>query len=257
MFGKCFSYEIKLTWKKMMLLYIIAAVLFVMKMITQNFFSFSLGSHYMEVTLFALINILYALSETTITVYTIYVLCKDYKVTMFSQRGYLTHTLPVNTMTIFWAKIVNGMFWCAMTSIFQIIIMCFDKIFAKDSFSVSSFLIDEATNIIASAESTLSLLLCLLIIFGAFLLIFLLVTSIYGVGQLSNNHRRALSFLTGIVYYFLFNLMIVRMVAYLIDNSRSMNTITRLLIVLAFEALLNFMLVMLNKLTLTRYLNLQ
>ena len=257
MFGKCLTYEIKLTWKKMFLLYAVAAVFFIMKVVSDISFNTIDDLSPLASSLYFISNSLYSVVETALAIYTIFVLCKDYKVTMYSQRGYLTHTLPVKTMSLFWAKIINGIIWCLLTSVFQFILFIINVFMNRDNkYSISNIFFGLFEELFEQFKGTMFLPLLFVDVVLFILMIFMFVTSTYGIGQLSNNHRKGLTIGTGFAYYVIISIIINYVVKMLItaENLTPSKVASVFLIVIA---VINVILYFINRATLTKYLNLQ
>ena len=115
MLGKLFYHEFKNTGKVMLLLYALVGLL-TLASISVNFFDDRFASmsgpvrDLSSVILGAMITI-YVLSLFALFVLTIIYLCIHFYKTMYSDQGYLTHTLPVSPIATLNVKLVTAMVW--------------------------------------------------------------------------------------------------------------------------------------------------
>lgn len=114
MLGKLFKYEFKNTAKLMLTIYGIFVVATIIA-------SFSFSTDAMQnniddyppiIQLLAFGSImLYFLSMFALFIVTYVYVCVHFYKTMYSDQGYLTHTLPVNPMTLFNVKLTTSWVW--------------------------------------------------------------------------------------------------------------------------------------------------
>jgi len=201
MFGKCLVYELKLTWKKMCLIYMIAAIALLCRLIFYTTYDYN-DTTMLRTLSFTTASI-FTLAESLLSIITVFVLCRDYRTTMYSSRGYLTHTLPIKTMTIFWGKIVNAIIWTLATCLLQFFLFVYTSLIVVDGAPTINTLFDRIGDILAEIPSVGVFFMILALIILMTLYTMFVVAACYGVGQLSDNHRVAFTILAGFGFYIL------------------------------------------------------
>ncbi len=114
MLGKLFKYEFKNTAKVMLTIY--GVLLFTTILASVSFFSTTLVED--NETLLPLLSLLTA-AVTTLYIFSVFALftvsyvylCIHFYKTMYSEQGYLTHTLPVKPITLFNVKLATSFLW--------------------------------------------------------------------------------------------------------------------------------------------------
>lgn len=138
----------------------------------------------------------------------IYLAWQYYK-TMYSSRGYLTHTLPVSPAAVFGSKILTFFVWMLTSSILSVLSLIVllqvgsggDFFDLFDDFSWSSFTRD-AYELFGMSAGTLLFLFSVMSLLGIFLYILWIAASM-AIGQLSQKNRTVCSILAGFGFYVL------------------------------------------------------
>lgn len=204
MFGKMFAYELKESSKKIFVIYIVAVIACI------NFgiyIRFAENVKNMYIPIYSIISVLLLIvSMVTLNIGTIVYNAQRYKATMFSEQGYLTHTLPVKTSFIFLAKYLVTIIWTIFSAIMSFICGCliiavisadgikefFDGFF--NNFDVINM---ECKYLFNCGIIGILILSFLMALAGAMLFFMTLYLSM-AIGNLANKHKKLL----GVVSFF-------------------------------------------------------
>lgn len=210
MLGKLIKNEFKSTYKVMCAVYAAYFLITVLGSIT----SYLLGSGQSKANFLTVsVIIFYVLSSVALFVATFVYICIHYFKTMYSTQGYLTHTLPVKGISIFNAKLIVSEIWMIISAVLLTVSVFFFTNAATGGtawteltrYSWADFTrrFYEETGI---SFVGMMLWLKLGIIFGMLIMNLWIFTS-FAIGQLSDNHKVAMSVVTGMVLYFVFQIV--------------------------------------------------
>lgn len=212
MLGKLFKYEFKSTAKVMLAIYgvlVFATLLVSIGSSMEAMQGVNLTDVPPVVELFFAASVLmYVLSIFALFTVSYVYLCIHFYKTMYSDQGYLTHTLPVKPVTLFNVKLVTSLVWMILTAV----------LFAL---SIFAFLIGASRGEIFSSEVAGRMAEIIKyefvpifgMTFGQFLLFvilssvisclsyLLMVFASISIGQLFTGHKIVGSFAAGVVIY--------------------------------------------------------
>jgi len=204
MLGKIIKNEFKATYKIMLSVLAVLALLSVMGGFAVR--SLSIASD--NVSIIAILGtVLYFLSFVAVFIIVIVYIGQRYYKTMFSTQGYLTHTLPAKESTIFNGKLLVSYIW-----VLSVFVMIFLSLFLMGTIASSgelfTYIIKEGWSLFVEefyqqfnfSVNIFLLEMALAMILGIAYLILWIFTSLT-VGQLSDKHRVAASVFTGIGIY--------------------------------------------------------
>lgn len=205
MLGKLIKQEFKNTYKLMLALYGAYAGIAVLAGISAHLLASGKAEN-IEGLPIAILPI-FILSSIAVYVATFIYICVNYYKTMYSLQGYLTHTLPVKTTTIFNVKLLVSFIWL-LASIFILFVAVFLVVnlasygeffnlltqFNPADFSRRFF---EEFGMKFSTVFTYGVICCFL---GLLVMILWIFTS-FSIGQLSGKHRVAISVVTAVGIY--------------------------------------------------------
>lgn len=209
MLAKLFHHEFRNTAKVMLLLYALAGIVTVMT-ISINFFDDRLSSmpdpaRSLSAAILGAMIALYVLSLFALFVVTIVYLCLHFYRTMYSDQGYLTHTLPVSPMATLNVKLVTALVWVlgAIAVIFLSVFVLFIGVAGADFFTeFRDFFGSLNEELYWTGLTPLKLLWYLFITMIIHCISWILmVYACLSIGQLFP-HKIAASIVTGIVVYF-------------------------------------------------------
>lgn len=208
MLGKLFKYEFKNTAKVMLTIY---AVLIV----TTILGSISFGADSIQTNLdtqppiiqllfFATI-LLYILSVFALFVVTYVYVCIHFYKTMYSEQGYLTHTLPVKPMTLFNVKLITSWVWM-MGSILLFFLSLFGVLIGASRGEVlyefdEIILQEDFFSLFGMTHGQLILTTVVLMAFSCLSYLLMVFVSI-SIGQLFHQHKIVWAIVTGMIIYF-------------------------------------------------------
>lgn len=205
MLGKLIKQEFKNTYKLMLTLYGTYAAIAVLATISAHLLA-SGNVENMEGVPMAILP-LFILSTIAVFVATFIYICVNYYKTMYSVQGYLTHTLPVKTTTIFNVKFLVSFIWL-LASIFLLSAGIFFVVNAAaygeffnllSQFDVAEFSkrFYEEFGMKFSTVFAYGAAGCVL---GLSVMILWIFTS-FSIGQLSGKHKVAISVVTAVGIY--------------------------------------------------------
>lgn len=212
MLGKLFKYEFKNTAKLMLTIYGIF-------IITTIIASFSFSSDAMQndidayppiiqLLIFAAI-MLYFLSIFALFIVTYVYVCIHFYKTMYSDQGYLTHTLPVKPMTLFNVKLTTSWVWMMgsmgllFLSIFSIMTGATrGEIIWANRHIQWEVAQSQFESMFGMSIGGFTLLMIVLMAFSCVSYLLMVYASI-SIGQLFNQHKIVWAIVAGIVIYFI------------------------------------------------------
>lgn len=126
MLGKLFKYEFKNTYKLMFIIYGVMAFVTILGCIAMYGDSDPAGTeNQLQEIFFTAAMVFYVLGVFALFVVSYVYMCVHFYKTMYSDQGYLTHTLPVGQMSIFNVKLLVSLCWLMLS-----LIIMFVSIFA-------------------------------------------------------------------------------------------------------------------------------
>lgn len=205
MLGKLLKYEFKNTAKVMLTIYLVVIAVSILNAITLNLdITSTHTSTFMSVIEFSFL-LLYVLTLFALFIVTYIYVCYHFYKTMYSDQGYLTHTLPVGPLTTFHAKLLTAFIWmtCSIAllilSIFLLLaVVTHGGIFSSANWQLFITELETEFNISFGLFLAYMLIGILLSIVHALLIIYASAS----VGQLSNTNKVAFSIVAGIIFYF-------------------------------------------------------
>lgn len=212
MLGKLFKYEFKSTAKVMFIIY---GILMITTVLASSSFSLEAmeGSNISELPpiiefFFVSAISLYVLSIFALFVVSYVYLCIHFYRTMYSEQGYLTHTLPVKPVALFNVKLITSLVWMLLTgllfalSVFSLLIgvshgeLLDFEVIAQIQFSLEH----EFVPIFGMPFGQFVLYIVFLSILSCLSYLLMVFASI-SIGQLFTGHKIAGAFAAGIVLY--------------------------------------------------------
>ncbi len=210
MLGKLIKNEFKSTYKVMCAVYAAYFLITVLGSIT----SYLMGSGQSKANFLTVsVIVFYVLSSVALFVATFVYICIHYFKTMYSTQGYLTHTLPVKGISIFNAKLIVSEIWMIISAVLLTVSIFFFanaatggeawKEVTRYSWADFTRRFYEETGI-----SFVGMMLWMKtgIILGMLIMNLWIFTS-FAIGQLFDNHKVAMSVVSGMVLYFVFQIV--------------------------------------------------
>ena len=212
MLGKLFKYEFKNTAKVMLAIYGVLVFTTLLVSIGSSMKAMQ-GVNLTDVPpvvelFFAASVLMYVLSIFALFTVSYVYLCIHFYKTMYSDQGYLTHTLPVKPVTLFNVKLVTSLVWMILTAVlFALSIFAFligasrGEIFSSEVAGRMAEIIKyEFVPIFGMTFGQFLLFIVLSFIISCLSYLLMIFASI-SIGQLFTGHKIAGSFATGIVIY--------------------------------------------------------
>lgn len=208
MLGKLFKHEFKDTAKLMVLIYgMFLAITLIGTLVLSNDAIQNSESTPVNIIL-AVLMIFYILSIFALFIITYVYMCIHFYKTMYSDQGYLTHTLPVKTSTIFHVKLLTSLVWmvCSMAlmilSIFLLVIgASHGEIFSAEVAAELHQMSLEFEQDMGFPMSVFWIHMILCILLSCFTYLLWVFTSA-SVGQLFSQYKIVAAIVTGVVLYF-------------------------------------------------------
>lgn len=204
MLRKLFKYELKSTAKLMLLVYMIMVAVTVLGCIAMAVSAAPSGDSPVK-DFFIVIGITsYVLGIFALFIVTYVYMCVHFYRTMYSDRGYLTHTLPVSHHSILNVKLLVSLFWM-LCSILLLLLSVLALIAAASRGAIFrtdfSYFLSEFYRTSGMHFGALMLYLLVATIFSCLLYLLMVFTSA-SIGQLFSQHKIAASVIAGVVLYF-------------------------------------------------------
>lgn len=121
MLGKLIKYEFKNTAKVMLTLYLFITAVTVIGSIVLSMDFIQHGTGNITDILTISTMLVYILAIFALFVVTYIYMCVHFYKTMYSDQGYLTHTLPVKTLTTFHVKLFVSLVWLLLSCLLLIV----------------------------------------------------------------------------------------------------------------------------------------
>ncbi|MFR4352084.1 MAG: hypothetical protein ACLT3H_10505 [Roseburia sp.] len=211
MLGKLFKYEFKNTYKIMLTIYAVlgAVTLFGSLLLASAASPVSLAMNNAILSLAtAAFIIMYTLAVFALFIITYVYVCTNFYKTMFSNQGYLTHTLPVSTISIFHVKLLTSLVWLIgsvallLLSVFLLIFGATRGELLTDLFSMNlAELHREFTTVMGMNLPQFVNILMIFMIFGCLSSLLMIFASIC-IGQLFNQNKIVFSIVAWLVLNF-------------------------------------------------------
>lgn len=212
MLRKLFKYEFKNTAKVMLTIYgilIVATLLGSLGLSTNALQTNTTELPPIIELLFFSAFMLYIFSIFALFVVTYVYVCIHFYKTMYSDQGYLTHTLPVKPLTLFNVKLATSWVWMMGSmilfylSIFVVIIGAtrgelFHEVVVGSDFALIQ---GEFASVFGMTLGQFIFLMFLLLMFSCLSYLLMVFVSI-SIGQLFNQHKIVGAIIAGIVIYF-------------------------------------------------------
>lgn len=223
MLGKLVKYEWKATWKFLLPLNLFIILMTILAYSTVQLSFFDSRNELVVIT-GILVVIAYVLSMFVIAIATLIYLIHRFYTSVYSDEGYLLHTLPVDKHHIIIAKVLSSAAWIILNSM----LVCFSILFLfsanmefMDTMKAGfDFYVDVLNdyNTINALEVLMTLIASLFAIFSRVLK----VTACISLGQLASNHKvlSALGFYYGIYFVQrIFTLIYYMFLALIVEGS--------------------------------------
>lgn len=205
MLGKLFKHEFKSTAKLMLTIYAVLAAITLLGTIVLSSDNIRSGKTTLGTIVLVLLMFFYILSTFALFVVTYVYMCIHFYKSMFSDQGYLTHTLPVSSFATFNVKLITSLIWMAAS---MILMLCsFLALLAaasrgKISNAFSSIIWSEFEAELGMSVGSLVVYL-IFTLFVSCLIYLLMVFLSACIGQLFHQYKIAAAVITGIIIYFI------------------------------------------------------
>lgn len=238
MLGKLLKNEFKTTYKTMLVIYIMTIVttLGCCFFGIRQFYSYSWNAsanetlrriqHILGITF----TIAYVIIVIALVLLTYILMCERFYKSMYSEQGYLTHTLPVNPLSNLNARLITSVVWLFVSgiilfiSILLIAISPDPQAFWEDLRSFSYSVFDADCVYSTGYHFPVFALILLLLILVACANALLLVFAALSLGQLANLHKLRAAVGFGVAFGFLeqfaATMVMVQIVDKIVDNFR-------------------------------------
>lgn len=206
MLGKLFQNEFKCTWKTMVTIYAVVIAATVLGCLVLGVDVFNNGKIGQVMARIFILSYVFAIAALFIV--TFIFLCGRFYKTMYSDQGYLTHTIPVSSLANLNVKLITSLVWLLLSGILFLLSIG-ALAFVRDSETVMEFFrqmtLQGLNHICKDAFgygfcATLGILL-LLVVLG-YLNLLGMVYAALSLGQLFNQHKIGAAIGFGIGIYF-------------------------------------------------------
>lgn len=208
MLGKLFKYEFKSTYKLMLTIYGVILTLSILCAVSLSFAEIeTAASTNVALTFLSGASVfLYTLTCFALFVITYVYMCIHFYKTMYSNQGYLTHTLPVSPVTTFHVKLVVSFVWM-MSSVLVLLLSLFILFCGISHGDIRTNLTmllstDPSSGALGCSWGTFLSFVIFATVLGC-LSYLLMVFASASIGQLFNQNKIAFSIVAGIVIYFI------------------------------------------------------
>lgn len=209
MLRKLFKHEFKNTARVMLLIYGMFAAITVLGTFVLSWSSLQKEESTVLNFMLAALVVFYILSVFALFIVTYVYMCLHFYKSMYSDQGYLTHTLPVKSSTLFHVKIATSLVWmvCSMIllilSIFLFILgASHGTVFSSDFFAEFSQVSLEFERELGISFGAFCLHMCISMLLSCLGYLLWIFTSA-SVGQLFSQYKVVASIVTGVVLYFI------------------------------------------------------
>ena len=212
MLGKLFKYEFKNTAKVMLTMYgilIFTTIIGAVGLSTDIMHSDYTNMPPFVELLLVMAFLLYILSIFALFVVTFIYLCIHFYKTMYSDQGYLTHTLPVTPLSLFNVKLVTAWIWL-MGSVLLFILSLFALMIGSTRGEILQMILSRSQDYAILQDAFVSTMgmtigqftftLFLMLAFSC-LSYLLVVFACLSIGQLFHQHKIAAAIVSGVIIY--------------------------------------------------------
>ncbi len=204
MLGKLIKHEFRNSARQMAALLAVLAVLTVFGFAAGNTISYANRNNLDVSAVSVLIEVVFMLSVFAIYIIVFVNQCESYYKTMYSLRGYLTHTLPATELELLVSKLIVSFLWilaatvvCSFAGLLVINSMSGGDFFAAMSRAEWRFMAQMLYKHTGISVATIIFLVVMYFTVGV-LTALLFFFFCMAVGQLSTKNRKAVSIFTGI-----------------------------------------------------------
>ena len=168
-------------------------------------------------------TIAYVIIVISLTLLTYVLMCERFYKSMYSEQGYLTHTLPVNPLSNLNARLITSLVWLLVSGIILVLsIMAIAMAdspsrFIEDLRSLSYHEMDSAAMYAFGWHLPVVLLIFLLLILAACANALLLVFAALSLGQLANLHKIRAAIGFGVALGFLEQIIVTMIIVHVPD----------------------------------------
>lgn len=212
MLGKLFKYEFKNTSKLMLTVYgifIISTIISTIGLSTNVLQTDIDRLPLIFQLMFFAVMMLYILSMFALFLVTFVYLCIHFYKTMYSDQGYLTHTLPVKPVALFNVKLTTAWVWM-MGSMILFVLSIFIMMFGATQGELIDIvlnspipqILEQFEQVFGMKFLTFILLMFVMMAFSCVSYLLMVYVSI-SIGQLFNQHKIVMAVVAGIVIYVL------------------------------------------------------
>lgn len=212
MLGKLFKYEFKNTSKLMLTVYgifIISTIISTIGLSTNVLQTDIDRLPLIFQLMFFAVMMLYILSMFALFLVTFVYLCIHFYKTMYSDQGYLTHTLPVKPVALFNVKLTTAWVWM-MGSMILFVLSIFIMMFGATQGELIDIvlnspipqILEQFEQVFGMKFLTFILLMFVMMAFSCVSYLLMVYASI-SIGQLFNQHKIVMAVVAGIVIYIL------------------------------------------------------
>lgn len=211
MLGKLIKYEFKNTAKVMLTIYSFVAVIATLGTVAFALMDPDVSTAFTDFVSTSLL-ILYGLSIFALFIVTYIYVCVHFYKTMYSDQGYLTHTLPVSPVTTFHVKLLVSFCWMMGALILLILSVFMLLMGATHSNFFTDFSAELRAELIVEFNTVFSVYGLSFGEFWAFIgfsivigciSYLLMVYASMSIGQLFNQNKIGFSIVAGIAIYFI------------------------------------------------------
>lgn len=210
MLRKLFKYEFKNTAKLMLTIYGIFIVSTLISTIGLSTDAMQADVESMPLVfqlLFFAVMMLYVLSMFALFLVTFVYVCIHFYKTMYSDQGYLTHTLPVKPMTLFNVKLTTAWGWMMgsmalfVLSIFIMMLGATKGELITANLDIPIALISEQFELVFGMKIVPFIFMMIVLMAFSCVSYLLMVYASISIGQLFNQHKIVMAIVAGIVIY--------------------------------------------------------
>lgn len=231
MLGKLLKNEFKTTYKTMLVIYIVTIVttLGCCFFGIRQFYSYSWISENetlrrIQGVLGVTFTIAYVIIVIALVILTYVLMCERFYKSMYSEQGYLTHTLPVSPLSNLNARLITSLVWLLLSgiilfiSILLIALSLDPQEFMSELHSFSYSVFDADCVYSTGYHFPVFALILLLLILTACANALLLVFAALSLGQLASLHKRRAAVGFGVAFVFLEQFAATMVMVHIVDK---------------------------------------
>ena len=169
-------------------------------------------------------TIAYMIIVIALTLLTFILMCERFYKSMYSEQGYLTHTLPVNPLSNLNARLITSLVWMLISgiiliiSLFTIAIACYPQDFLEALRSFSYRELDSSAMYATGYHFPVLALIILLNVLATCANALLLVFAALSLGQLANLHKIRAAIRFGVAFGFLEQIIATFIITHIVHN---------------------------------------